>query len=78
MTTERASIDAVMATETCNDKDRLIALYRHEMRSACRELAEAGSYDHRAKNERILQVIASLMRMASLDKTSIPMDELPF
>lgn len=43
------------------------------------QLARAGSYDHKSKNEAILSVVASLLSLSSgMQESDIPEDDIPF
>lgn len=78
MMTERRITDEMIEAEKAEEREKLIALYRSEMRRTCADLAGIGSNDHRTKNEKILEVIARLLYLAALEKTGQDRDELPF
>lgn len=75
---KKKEIENADLIETVADwKDRL-AYFQAQCRGLALDLARAGDYDHKGKNERILQVITSLLEMATRRSVARDMDDIPF
>lgn len=75
-----AGVEAVQKT-LAEDYDNLLKSAKgmqNLMRGIAAQLARAGSYDHRAKNEVLLGVVARLLDMSDEDLTRDNGGEIPF
>lgn len=76
MNEEKRAVDEIINNEL-EEARRTIHVLRRKIHHACVRLAQAGGFDHRDKNERILEVIGSLLSYSEID-TARNIDDAPF